>query len=47
MPWTGILSDAQERGCADDFDQLIIAHGNCIKKAAKPFVERAFRWLLH
>jgi len=30
-----------------DFDKLIIAHGDCINKDAKPFVERAFRWLLH
>ena len=28
-----------------DFDKLIIAHGVCIEKDAKPFVERAFRWL--
>ena len=30
-----------------DFDKLIIAHGACIEKDAKPFVERAFRWLTH
>ena len=29
-----------------DFDKLIIAHGICIEKDAKPFVERAFRWLV-
>jgi hypothetical protein len=28
-----------------DFDKLIIAHGTCIEKDAKAFVERAFRWL--
>jgi len=28
-----------------DFDKLIIAHGPCIERNAKPFVERAFRWL--
>jgi len=28
-----------------DFDKLIIAHGVCIEKNAKPFVRRAFRWL--
>jgi len=28
-----------------DFDKLIIAHGVCIKKDARPFVEQAFRWL--
>jgi hypothetical protein len=30
-----------------DFDKLIIAHGPCIEKGAKSFVERAFRWLVH
>jgi hypothetical protein len=29
-----------------DFDKLIIAHGGCIEKDAKPFVKRAFRWLV-
>jgi hypothetical protein len=28
-----------------DFDKLIIAHGRCVEKDAKAFVERAFRWL--
>jgi hypothetical protein len=28
-----------------NFDKLIIGHGDCIEKDAKPFVERAFRWL--
>jgi hypothetical protein len=28
-----------------DFDKLIIAHGPCIEKDAKPIVEGAFRWL--
>ncbi|MFY9747523.1 MAG: DUF4336 domain-containing protein [Acidobacteriaceae bacterium] len=28
-----------------DFDRLIIAHGPCIEKDAKPFVKHAFRWL--
>ncbi len=28
-----------------DFDRLIIAHGPCIEKDAKPFVREAFRWL--
>lgn len=28
-----------------DFDKLVIAHGTCIEKDAKPFVERAFQWL--
>ena len=30
-----------------DFDKLILAHGVCIEKDAKPFVERAFSWLSH
>lgn len=28
-----------------DFDKLIIAHGDCVVKEAKPYVKRAFRWL--
>ena len=28
-----------------DFDKLIVAHGNCIERDAKAFVENAFRWL--
>ena len=28
-----------------DFDKLVIAHGVCINRDAKPFVKRAFRWL--
>lgn len=28
-----------------DFDKLVIAHGECLEKGAKPFVERAFQWL--
>ena len=28
-----------------DFDKLIIAHGACIEKDAKPFMEQAFQWL--
>lgn len=30
-----------------DFDKLIIAHGPCVEKGAKAFVERAFSWLSH
>ncbi|HEX4205509.1 MAG TPA: DUF4336 domain-containing protein [Ktedonobacteraceae bacterium] len=30
-----------------DFDKLIIAHGACIEKDAKSFIERAFHWLRH
>lgn len=29
-----------------DFDRLVLAHGVCLPKGAKAFVERAFRWLL-
>lgn len=28
-----------------DFDKLVVAHGACIEKDAKPFVKRAFQWL--
>ncbi len=28
-----------------DFDKLIIAHGKCLDRNAKQFVERAFSWL--
>lgn len=28
-----------------DFDNLVVAHGACIEGNAKPFVERALRWL--
>jgi hypothetical protein len=28
-----------------EFDKLTIAHGACLEKDAKPFVERAFQWL--
>lgn len=34
-----------QRLLAWDFDKLIIAHGPCIEKDAKRFVERAFHWL--
>jgi hypothetical protein len=34
-----------ERLLSWEFDKLIIAHGPCIEKDAKAFVERAFRWL--
>ncbi len=29
-----------------DFNKLIIAHGVCIEKDARPFVKHAFRWLV-
>ena len=29
-----------------DFDKLIIAHGVCVEKGAKVFLERTFRWLI-
>lgn len=28
-----------------DFDRLIVAHGNCVDRDAKQFVQDAFRWL--
>jgi hypothetical protein len=34
-----------ERLLSWDFDRLIIAHGPCIEKDAKPFMREAFRWL--
>jgi hypothetical protein len=34
-----------EKLLAWDFDKLILAHGVCIERDAKPFVERAFKWL--
>ena len=34
-----------ERLLSWDFDRLIIAHGACVEKDAKAFVEKAFRWL--
>jgi hypothetical protein len=35
-----------EKLLAWDFDKLIIAHGVCVEKNAKTFVERAFHWLI-
>jgi hypothetical protein len=29
-----------------EFDKLILAHGVCVERDAKPFVERAFSWLV-
>jgi hypothetical protein len=40
-----LARESLEKLLAWDFDKLIIAHGICIEKDAKPFVERAFRWL--
>jgi hypothetical protein len=34
-----------ERLLSWDFDRLVIAHGACVEKDAKLFVERAFEWL--
>jgi hypothetical protein len=34
-----------ERLLSWDFDRLIVAHGRCIERDAKPFVIEAFRWL--
>jgi Domain of unknown function (DUF4336) len=38
---------ALEKLLSWDFNKLIIAHGACIEKDAKPLVERAFSWLTH
>jgi hypothetical protein len=40
-----LARESLKRILAWDFDRLIIAHGDCIEKDAKAFVERAFRWL--
>ncbi len=40
-----LTRESLEKLLSWDFDKLIIAHGNCIEKDAKPFVEQAFRWL--
>lgn len=29
-----------------DFDKVILAHGECVTRDAKPFVRHAFRWLV-
>ncbi len=34
-----------ERLISWNFDKLIVAHGACVERDAKAFVERAFRWL--
>jgi hypothetical protein len=40
------LPDAHWTSCSHGTrDKLIIAHGACIEKDAKPFVEQAFQWL--
>ena len=41
----GLARRSLEKLLSWDFDKLIIAHGPCIEKDAKAFVERAFRWL--
>ncbi len=41
----GLARRSLEKLLSWDFDKLIIAHGPCIEKDAKTFVERAFRWL--
>jgi hypothetical protein len=35
-----------ERLLSWEFDKLVIAHGVCIEKDARAFVEQAFRWLV-
>jgi hypothetical protein len=39
-----LARESLEKLLSWDFDKLIIAHGICIEKDAKPFVERAFQW---
>jgi hypothetical protein len=41
----GLARQSLEKLLSWDFDKLILAHGACIEKDAKPFVERAFCWL--
>ena len=41
----GLARRSLEKLLSWDFDKLIIAHGPCVEKDAKAFVERAFRWL--
>lgn len=41
-----LARQAVEKLLAWDFDKLIIAHGVCLRENARPFVERAFRWLM-
>ena len=43
----GLARRSLEKLLSWDFDKLIIAHGPCIQKDAREFVERAFRWLAH
>ncbi|MGE5252216.1 MAG: DUF4336 domain-containing protein [Bacteroidota bacterium] len=41
----GAARRSLHRLLAWDFDKLIIAHGPCVEKDAKRFVEQAFQWL--
>lgn len=41
----GLARGSLEKVLSWNFDKLILAHGACIEKDAKPFVERAFSWL--
>jgi hypothetical protein len=43
----GLARQSLEKLLSWDFDKLIIAHGPCVEKDAKAFVERAFSWLSH
>ncbi|MGE5252050.1 MAG: DUF4336 domain-containing protein [Bacteroidota bacterium] len=49
MRWTftdrRLARQSLEQVLAWDFDRLIMAHGACIERGAKAFVERAFDWL--
>lgn len=41
-----VARQSLERLLSWDFDKLIIAHGPCIERNARAFVERAFQWLM-
>ena len=41
-----LARESLEKLLSWDFEKPIIGHGVCIEKDAKPFIERAFRWLV-
>ena len=40
-----LAQQSLEKVLSWNFDKLIIAHGPCIEKDAKSFIQQAFRWL--
>jgi hypothetical protein len=42
----GLARRSLEKLLSWDFDKLIIGHGDCVEKNAKPFVVQAFHWLM-